>query len=354
MKYKINNFIKKLFISRYGLYTNHINFKNDILNNSQPLLINSFGGLNQDKIFYVIQQDSRGRGLFSIVSAVVSHIDFALKNGFIPVVDLKNFNSEYRQSESDNVWNAYFDGPSKFTLEEVYQSKNVYFSTNTFPLGYEATITENLNLYKCYQKYIRLNSNIDALVTKAKIELNFSGNKILGVHFRGKESRRARNHFLPPSKRQIYKLVDVAIKNKEYTKIFVVSEDPTNLLFLKKRYGDMVQFLEMPRARFMNTYRYADEYRPNHRYKLGEEVLQEMQMLSECNGFIGCVSNISNFAIFINQNKFQDCVVIKNPQNSKFPIISMLKWYVMNLFPNTMLGFKDFKFEDDGKKKLIS
>lgn len=53
------------------------------------------GSKNADKTFYVIGWNDEGGGLFWIVNKVCMHIAYALDHGYIPVVDLKNYITQY-------------------------------------------------------------------------------------------------------------------------------------------------------------------------------------------------------------------------------------------------------------------
>ena len=58
--------------------------------------IQSFGDLNKDKIFYVIQR-SPGVGLFSNLSFVLNHLKLAKSLGAIPIADMENFPTIYNE-----------------------------------------------------------------------------------------------------------------------------------------------------------------------------------------------------------------------------------------------------------------
>ena len=99
------------------------------------LEFHSFGNLNQNKIFYVIRR-SPGAGMFSNVIFVMNHLLIAKQHNFIPVVDMKNFPTIYNEKNivngTYNAWEYYFEKVSKYTLEEVYKSKNVFITNNNF------------------------------------------------------------------------------------------------------------------------------------------------------------------------------------------------------------------------------
>lgn len=88
----------------------------------------SLGSKNADKTFYVIGWNDEAGGLFWLVNKVCMHIAYALDYGYIPVVDLKNYTTQYTEKEGDkrkNVWEMFFKQPAGYGLEDVIGSKNV-------------------------------------------------------------------------------------------------------------------------------------------------------------------------------------------------------------------------------------
>ena len=68
------------------------NFKKfSFLKDDPKYSLKSFGNKNKKKIFYVIKINEMGGGLFSNVLFVLNHLKIVDKFGFIPIVDMKNF-----------------------------------------------------------------------------------------------------------------------------------------------------------------------------------------------------------------------------------------------------------------------
>lgn len=66
------------------------------------------GSKNADKTFYVIGWNDEGGGLFWIVNKVCMHIAYALDHGYIPVVDLKNYITQYSSKMRTKMFGRYF------------------------------------------------------------------------------------------------------------------------------------------------------------------------------------------------------------------------------------------------------
>ena len=95
----------------------------------------SFGKLNKNKIFYVIKR-SPGAGMFSNLTFVMNHLLIAKRHNFIPVVDMENYPTIYNEKKkingTKNAWEYYFEPVSKYSLNEVYKSQNVFITSDKF------------------------------------------------------------------------------------------------------------------------------------------------------------------------------------------------------------------------------
>ena len=122
------NLIKRFFSDHIAkpLFEQKIN-----LNKNPKYDFFSFGNNNSSKIFYVIRR-SPGAGLFSNLIFVINHLVIAEKHNFIPVIDMQNYPTIYNENKiikhTKNSWLYYFEPVSKYSLREVYRSKNVILS----------------------------------------------------------------------------------------------------------------------------------------------------------------------------------------------------------------------------------
>ena len=117
----------------------------------------SFGPNNPDLRFYVIY--GHKAGLFSNLQFVIACIRQAELMGMIPVVDYRNFPNLYTMQdpvcESNNSWEYYFERVSKYSLDEVYSSKNVFFCSGEYNWGMGFYLSPH-SFYDYYSRYIRL------------------------------------------------------------------------------------------------------------------------------------------------------------------------------------------------------
>jgi hypothetical protein len=290
------------------------------------------------KNYYIIRQESRGRGLFSLLSAVICNIDFAIKNKLIPIVDFQNYTTEYNEKDpignTTNAYEYYFQPLMGISLEDAYKGQ-IILSDNTYPKGYNYSIGKMPWLFSAYSEHIKLNAQTQDYLSQ---QLHLINGNTVGVHYRGQEAKTAAGHWYPPSKKQITTAINNILKPGQYKNIFVVTEDTNHLHFLQAEYGSLVKACNHFRTKGENGYHLYP--RDNHKYLLGLEVLADAMLLSQCQALVGCTSNVAEFARFANNHQYSDAILINNGSNSKYPRVAAHTWRIKNLLPANFGGFK--------------
>lgn len=290
-----------------------------------------------DYKFYVIASKKK-RGFFSLLLFILNQLRYANEKKLIPIIDIDNFKSIYNEKRkifnSYNAWDYYFKKINSHNLKKIYLSKkfiisndkNIYSRDNKFKQKFK----------KIFDEYIKVQNNIkkEIIFYKKKFKL-FKGNKVLGIHFRGTDMRIAPNHPMPPTKKQILEKINYCKKKYNSEKIFLVTEDLDNYLFLKKKYGDKV--ISIDNFRSKKTKVFDLRIRNFHRYNMGKEALINGYLLSYCHTIISSQTGISDFARFI--NKSANFIKIDNGNNSKSIFISFFLWNFKNLLPKKLGGF---------------
>lgn len=331
----LKNTIKKFTLQTPRLLDG---IKNKIDLKEPELIFKSFGDLNKDKIFYVIKR-SPGTGLFSNVTFVLNHLKICQKNNFIPIVDMENFKTIYNENKkikkTYNAWEYYFEKLNKFSLEEVYNSKNVLITSDKFFHFFTYNIDLDDQMIKILQRKIKINKILNK--SYERISNIFKNKKILGIHFRGTSYKRSPGHPFPATKRQMLKITKKIIKEEKIDKIFLVTEEKNYLEFFQKNFGDKLIYIKCCYRSNKND-AFNIYPRDRHRYKLGREALLETLLLSKCDYFIYLCSNVSSAAISFNLNKDQKRIEIKNGINSKNILISQFLWYLKSMLPKSFGG----------------
>ena len=305
-----------------------------------------FGKKNKNKKFYVIKKKNGG-GLFSNFFFVLSHLEYANKIKRIPIVDMENFpnfNSEVKPvNNTENAWLYYFEPLSKYKLKDIYNSANVKFSDDKLiknNFRYNDNKKRYIELFNRYKEIIKIKPAIKKQVSNF-IKKNFQNKKVLGVHWRGTDYKYLPNHPLPPTEKQIFRLIDDLLLKYKFEKIFVITEVQRYLEKLIKKYKNKICFYNSFRSNDSSDF--LKNKRPKHKYKLGLESLIEVLIMSKVKSMVGLMSNVSGAAIYFSNNKDFKFYEINNGYNSSSIILSSFKWYLKKILPEFFFGFKYYK-----------
>ena len=333
LKKYIRSKIKKIGFSEQTLIK--IKPKFDIINRKSKYKIAkfSFGNKNKNKKFYVIKR-TPGGGFFSNLMYVIVNLRIAEKNKYIPVIDMCNFPTNYNQKKNmnseKNIWNLFFEPVSNYNLNEVYKSRNVYFSATK--TKFRLNEYKKKELKKIFDKYIRINKRILSIVDTF-VKKNLKKKRILGIHFRGTDQKIAANHTHPPTIFEIDNLIIKKVIHGNFDKIFLLTEDLNYYRKLKNRYKGLIYSYNYFRGN--NAEEFSTSNRKNHRNKLGFENLIEAITLSKCNEIVFCETNISMFAIFYSNFKISKHH-IDNGIKSPNIVISRVSWDLSIYFPQLL------------------
>ena len=316
--------------------------KNDIFSKYNDVSSNSlfsFGTKNPEKFFYIIKI-TPGAGLFSNVLFVLNHLKIAKDKKFIPFVDMENFPTIYNESKkihnTFNAWEYFFENYTDISIEEIYQSKNVYITSNKSQSEFFKD-TNNEDLRKYFKDNLKIKNRYKKIVHFFS-EKYFKNKKVLGVHFRGTSYKRSPGHPFPATKKQILKRVNELQLNENYDKIFFVTEEENYKKFLVSNFKNKSLFLKSSYRSDKND---AFECYPRnfHRYKLGREALLETMLLSKCDALLHITSNISSSAIAWNLNTSQKRIKIDNGINTNNVFMAQILWYLKKSLPAFLGGF---------------
>jgi hypothetical protein len=323
------------------IYKKNILKKSNNLNDDLLYSIKSFGSKNKNKIFYVINR-SPGGGMFSNLNFVIHHLLIADKFQFIPVIDMQNFITFYNEKKkinnSFNSWDYYFEKINKYKLKDIYQSKNVIFTTkntnnNIFFDGYNKLTSQHKTIIK---KYVKFNKHLIKESNKF-IKKNFSKRKILGVHFRGTDQKTQERHPFPATIKQIESNILALFKLKKFDKFFLVTEEKKYLDYFKKNMKDKILHFDSFVSNQTNIF--DDNSRALHRYNIGKENIINMICLSKTNHILSVSSNLADASIFFNNKKIP-VTKINNGLNSNNIFIAQILWYLKKILPGFLGGFK--------------
>ena len=345
MKYfkkKIIKFIRKRMVDvpiSYNKFQINQKIKNLKIKNKNKF---SFGKKNSDKLFYVIKI-KYGGGIFSILLFVLSEIKYAQSINAIPIIDLQNVPTKYNQKDkiinTYNAWEYYFNNITNISLEEVYESQNVIFSTGSPDELMPRSWMEDKEIFEIYyKKFVKINSEFERIANTFSKKF-FSNNKVLGVHFRGKGMYNTPSHPFTPTPKQMFYKVDKYLEKYKFNKIFLVTAQQNYFELFNKKYADKLLYLNSFRCNTTKAFHYENS-RLNHRYKMGRDIMVEMLLLSKLDTLICSRSNVSQLASLISKNKNFKAYEIWNGVNTNKILLGLFLWDIKRILPEFLGGFR--------------
>ncbi len=302
----------------------------------------SYGDKNPDLTFYVIRPYyflqpnvliyRNVANLLTQYYYVLQKLSYALENGYIPVVDWKNYGlmphaENYPVNGTENSWEYYWTQPSSFTLEEVYQSKNVILSTqNIGDFGYipHCSMAPPYDKYahdlaeQCppYLKNVHLNEITENYVSDAQKELFPEGKRIMGVVLRGAAYGHGgtpyRSHPQQVGMEELKKTIWELLDEWGMDLVFFVNEMQEMVDEMREEFGDRLIVLPRMRDTFerpMDGITKNPMYYDGNRYQTNLDYVTEIALLSRCDTLIGSMSSGMRTALIWNAQKYEHTYV---------------------------------------------
>ena len=304
-------------IQRVIRHSKNEGYVNDVLSledNADLFQFASYGDMNSDKtIFHIYLKNRPHSGFFALFNSVLCAMVSAAKYGFIPVVQY-NTNTCYSEKReimgTTNAFEYYYEQPGGIRVEDVNKSARVveYAERNALvygkrKVGYSITDEEIENLAKIQSKYIRLNKYTHDYVM-AGVENMISG-KTLGVHVRGTDyNNKDYDHPTCVTKNQYIEAAKTALKENEFDRIFLATDEEAAINDFKKEFGEKVVYYEDTfHSPDGNPIHLTANDRKDHKYLSGLEVLRDMYTLSYCNGLIAGISMVSTSVLITKKSR---------------------------------------------------
>lgn len=267
----------------------------------------SYGTENKDKTFYIIGYDSGWCGIMRMIVQVLSHLEYADKYGYIPVVDFQNFHNQYLDENNfgkENAWEYFLKQPSEYSLKNIKKNANIIYSGNIISPTTKAEFFYNDlfkkdridNFRRLFKKYIRFNDETTDYINE---KYNFIiGNKknILGILCRGTDFTLKQPPFHPiqPTTQQVMEKAEEVMKKYNCSHIFLATEDNNIFNIFAEKFGDKLLFVEQRRyssreLEKSNAISQIESNTMSDKRKLALDYLSSIYILSKLKYFIGGV-----------------------------------------------------------------
>lgn len=252
-----------------------------------------------DLNFYVIRRTTTPTtGLFSNYIYALNHIQYAIQNGYIPIVDFQTYPNSYLYPNEVgiiNSWEYYFDQPMKYNLDYIKNCKNVFFSNGVYlkarrPLGnipeFFKSDSNRQYWHEIAARYVRMNENTMHYIENEYSKLFDCEKKILGVHCRGTgySPKVSKNLAAQPNVKDIIEKAKEIYKKYSCDLIFCTTEDPYIFQEFKNAFQDILITRESVKYEYdiVEDQMIPIENYNINKYKEGLEYLTDMYLLSKC------------------------------------------------------------------------
>ena len=308
----------------------------------------SYGEKNPDKTFYVIrpyyyltrnQLTVNTSNLLMHYYRNLQHLAYAIENDWIPVVDWDNYGpfpheEDYPINGTTNCWEYYWNQPSEYTLEEVYQSKNVilsvqntrdnlYVPSATFRTPLQAQAEDYFKRCPKYDMYITLNDYTKQYIDEKQRMLFPENSRILGVSIRGtsygvsKAKNDVSGHPVQPEIDNLIASIKTVMEEWKMDYVFITCELESVISRVSEELKDKVIFL--PRIRYQKPPMRGDVekgldplYVPGQKYQSNLDYVTEMVLLSRCTSLLAAMSSGVRAALIWNNTKYEKIKIFDN------------------------------------------
>ena len=291
-----------------------------------------YGQLYPEKTFYVVRSVVPMTGALHDWLDAALKVDYAIKKGYIPIVDYQNYHAEWVDGEIDcdktkNCWDIFFRQPfPQYSLEEVYQSKNVILGSGDQmdKLWFQYDDRESCQYYhNIFEKYIPFNSHMQDLIEEAKKKYFHSEDRILGISLRRElEAGFARNdpwyvnhpaHKIRNTLLDGEEAIDKYMSKFQCNKVFVACDDVETCEYLESKYGESIIIYERVRAHYWRNGKLTDQdtiYNElyTEQTKRTEGYIVETCLLSMCTSIIGINTSSNTMACIMNNYDYENVV----------------------------------------------
>ena len=270
--------------------------------------------------YYIIRRMPITTGLLTRYRMVMGHIRYARAKGWIPVVDMQNYENPYLAPEKigkENSWEYYFEQPMKIGLEEAYNGENIILSdgdsVKPYP-GHSIKMLTKVN-YELAEwsmlikmGFIKIKPELMEEIWTIREKLFPPEERILGVLLRGTDYlvRKIKGRPIPPPIEFAESTIKNLLKKWKFKKFFLATEDKRIIDACKETFGDDCLILD---REYVNYNSLKDKWvttcridRENDHYLQGKEYLTQIVLLSTCNSFIGARCSGTTVAMMLQEN----------------------------------------------------
>lgn len=271
-----------------------------------------------DGTAFVVRPNSEDgiQGLLSLASQSLRWVDYANKKGYVPIVDYKNYNTQYGNGR-DNAWEYFFQQPGEVGIELLDSYKDVVISGVTLKSKVDMRILSgdvffNNEIFqesaRILHQFVAFSKDVNETVDKEAEQINIE--ECIGVYIRGTDYTMLKptGEFVQPDIEDVIKVLDDFV-NKYDTNLFLVTEDYNNYKKLSDHFGSrvmIVSFDSFIKDYNSNTYLSKSGVLGEDKRTRGIQYLAKIVLLSKCRFLVSSITKGSIFAYCLNNHRYED------------------------------------------------
>lgn len=304
LKRKINYFLISKGIEKSRLYIWLVKWNKKLFHRADVEKMHSFGEKNPDTIFYLIQVRDNA-GMLATIFHILHNMEWAEEMGYVPIVDMVT----KQMRDEDKSFFLYYQQKTKYSLEEIYQSKKVILSGGALHeervKRFKAVEDEIAYYHQFFCEHICFTKSIQEKIEKEK---NYIGKNSLGVFLRGTDytSMKPAYHPIQPDVSEVINKIKEFERNHKVDLIYLVTEDCD---IYRKMIAEFPGQIYCTGTHFVEKYDgkcYIEKYIKNL-YEQNLEYLTRINTLASCRWLIASRTNGSNMARILNNNNYEEC-----------------------------------------------
>lgn len=276
-----------------------------------------------ERKLYIIKSVRANTGIGALILRSLFHSVYAIKKGYIPIVDLQHCENQYfkeKRKYKDNVWEYYLKQPMGVGLNDIKDEDEIYISNDTFSpeagfvgchsLYFPKDINNNktLEVKNELSKYLNFNDETKLFIEKKANEALNGETDVLGVLLRGTDyvKKQSYKEFIQPNTKTVINEAKKLLNEGKFKKVYLATEDKFIYEEFKKEFGELL--IENRQYMYSTNYdseKYLSEIkvdRKNHNYNLALEYLSSLYILSKCKGFLGGMTSGTRIAYLLSKN----------------------------------------------------
>lgn len=270
---------------------------------------------NNIKKFYIIWRDAPLEGLFSYVNNFLWHIMIAVKNDWIPIIDMQNHKNSYLDDAllgKENAYEYYFEQPMNYSLNDIcHDAITMLCKGEPSPIQFtNRRNTVKRKWKKLANKYIKINELCLEQMNEQYDKLGMASESILGVNIRSTDYVSLNIKGLPkqPDNEIIIEKCHKIMKRYGIKKIFMCCDNEEAIKMFKKEFGEDTVLVNERKFYPLNSdlsNPMINFERENDTYLKGLEYLTSVYLLSRCDYLVGGLSGASVAAQLLKKNKYK-------------------------------------------------